>query len=392
MSQSERPSCFRRDAVVVGGCGHAGLLLGIALASRDASVASYDTSKAAVAAVRAGQLPFHEPDAELARRAVLAAGRLTVTTDPAFIRGAEHVIIAIDGTVEDAFSACAGYLNDRQLLVLCSTVRPGDTARLEKLVADLGIDLDVAYCPERTAQGQAMSERFELPQIVASRTERGAERAARLFRLLTPAVVPMSPEEAELAKLFANAWRYISFAAANELYAIANDRGLDYERIRQGMMLDYPRAASLPAAGLTAGPCLRKDTIGLIEASAAFAIGEAAVAANDGLADYLVGRLTRRHDLAGMRVGILGMAYKGGSDDTRASLAYRLERMLAGRVRQVLCTDPLVTSDPRLVPLTDVLDLADMLIVAVPHQEYRNLHTDKPVADVWGVTGRGVRV
>jgi UDP-N-acetyl-D-mannosaminuronic acid dehydrogenase len=237
-----------------------------------------------------------------------------------------------------------------------------------------------------------MSERFELPQIVASRTERGAERAARLFRLLTPAVVPMSPEEAELAKLFANAWRYISFAAANELYAIANDRGLDYERIRQGMMLDYPRAASLPAAGLTAGPCLRKDTIGLIEASAAFAIGEAAVAANDGLADYLVGRLTRRHDLAGMRVGILGMAYKGGSDDTRASLAYRLERMLAGRVRQVLCTDPLVTSDPRLVPLTDVLDLADMLIVAVPHQEYRNLHTDKPVADVWGVTGRGVRV
>ncbi len=392
MPQSNSAVSFCRDAVVVGGCGHVGLPLAIALASTGASVASYDINKPAVAAVGAGQLPFYEPGAELALSEVLAAGRLTVTTDPAFIRRAEHVIVAIDGTVEDTFAACARYLTDRQLLVVCSTVQPGDIARLEKLVADLGVDVDLAYCPVRMAGGQAMTELFTLPQIVASRSEQGAERAARLFERLTSTMVAMSPEEAELAKLFANAWRYISFAAANELYAIASDRGLDYERIRQGVIGDYPRAAGLPAAGLTAGPCLRRDTIGLIGSSAAFGIGQAAVAANDGLADYLIGRLVRRHDLAHMRVGILGMAFKAGSDDTRASLGYRLKQVLAGRTREVLCTDPLVTSDPALLPLTTVVDLADLLIVAVPHPEYEHLHTAKPVADVWGVTGRGVRI
>jgi UDP-N-acetyl-D-mannosaminuronic acid dehydrogenase len=265
-------------------------------------------------------------------------------------------------------------------------------ARLEKIVADVGLGVDIAYCPERIAEGQAMTELFELPQIIASRTEQGTQRAAALFGRLTSSIVLMSPEEAELAKLFTNAWRYISFAAANELYAIANDRGLDYERIRQGMMLDYPRSGGLPQAGLTAGPCLRTDTTGLIESCGAFGLGQAAVAVNEGLADYIVGRLVRRHDLGRMRVGILGMAYKGGSDDVRASLAYRIKLMLTGRAREVLCTDPLVTSDPSLLPMAEVMDLADLLIVTVPHPEYEGLHTAKPVADIWGVTGRGVRI
>lgn len=355
-------------------------------------MASYDLSKSAVAAVGAGRLPFREPGAETALRTAVESGRLTSTTDPAFIRGAEHVIVAIDGTVDDILTGCGRFLSEGQLLAVCSTVQPGDVARLEKLVAEVGVDVDVAYCPIRTAQGMAMTELFELPQIVASRTERGTDRATRLFRRLTRVIVPMSPEEAELAKLFANAWRYISFAAANELYAIANDRGQDYERIRQGLTQDYPRADGLPRAGLTGGPWLLKDTFRLLQSSAAFGIGQAAAAANEGLADYLVGRLVRRHDLARLRVGILGMSVKSGSDDIRASLSYRLKAMLAGRARQVLCTDPVVTADPELIPLHDVLDLSDLLIVAVPHPEYEGLHTEKPVADIWGVTGRGVRV
>ena len=377
---------------MVGGCGHVGLSLAISLANRAMSVAAFDINKTAVTSVGIGQLPFHEPGAELGLREALYSGRLVVTMDPAYIRNAEHVIVAIDGNVEDTFAAVGRYLASRQLLVLCNTLQPGDTARLEKLVADIGIDVDIAYCPERIAEGKAMTELGELPQIVASRTEQGLDRAARLFRRLTSGIVHMPPEEAELAKLFSNAWRYISFAAANEMYAIANDRGLDYERIRRGLIRDYPRAAGLPPAGLTAGPCLRRNVVALIQSSGAFAIGRAAVAANEGLADYVAGRLVQRYDLAHMRVGILGMAYKSGSDDIRGSLAYRLKHVLTGRTREVLCTDPLVTSDPDLLPLSQVLDLADLLIVAVPHPEYEALHTVKPIADIWGVTGHGVQV
>jgi UDP-N-acetyl-D-mannosaminuronic acid dehydrogenase len=383
---------FCREVVVVGGCGHVGLPLAIALASRGKSVACYDIAAAAVAAVSSGRVPFREPGAEPALRAALAAGLLTATGDPAVIGSAEHIIVTTDGPVEDSLAGCSPYFADGQLLVLRSTVRPGATARLEKLAAELGLDADVAFCPERIAEGQAMTELFELPQIVSSRTDRGLERATRLFRTLTPALVPMSPEEAELAKLFTNAWRYISFAAANQLYAIANDRGLDYERIRQGMLLDYPRAAGLPPAGLAAGPCLPKDTAGLVEASDGFAIGQAALVANKGMADYLVARLAQRYDLAGLTVGILGMAFKAGSDDIRASLSYRLARLLAARGATVLCTDPLVRGDRSLVPLRHVLHRADLLVVAAPHPEYRRLPAGLPVADIWGVTGRGVLV
>jgi UDP-N-acetyl-D-mannosaminuronic acid dehydrogenase len=383
---------FCRDVVVIGGCGHIGLPLAIALAAKGARVACFDISAEAVRAVGSGVLPFREPGAEPVLRAALADGRLLATTDPAVISAAEHVVVTVDGAAEHSLASRASYLTDGQLLVLRSTVRPGATARLEKLAADLGLNLDVAFCPERIAEGQAMTELFELPQIVASRTERGLERAARLFRLLTPALVPMSVEEAELAKLFTNAWRYISFAAANQLYQIANDRGLDYERIRQGMMLDYSRAAGLPRAGLAGGPCLPKDTIDLIDIAADFALGRAALSANEGLADYLVDRLARRYDLARLCVGILGMAFKGDCDDTRSSLSYRLRRLLGARALEVLCTDPLVTSDPGLVPLEDVLARADLLVVAAPHGQYRALRTTRPVCDVWGVTGRGVRI
>jgi UDP-N-acetyl-D-mannosaminuronic acid dehydrogenase len=392
VAEPGREFCCSRDVVVVGGCGHVGLPLAVALASRGASVTCYDTSKDAVDAVSAGVLPFHEPGCEHRLHAALAAGRLTATTRPSVIASAEHIVVTVSGQVENSVAACGRYFRDGQLLVLRSTVPPGATARLEKLAADLGIDADVAFCPERIAEGRAMTELFELPQIVASRTERGLERAARLFRRLTTAVVPMSPEEAELAKLFTNAWRYVSFAAANQMYAIANDRGLDFERIRQGMLLDYPRAAGLPPAGFAAGPCLPKDTAELAAASAGFTLGRAALAANEGLAEYILGRLALRHDLAETRVGILGLAFKADSDDTRASLSYQLKRLLAGRAREVLCTDPLVRSDPAALSLAAVLARADLLIIAAPHPQFRRLDTELPVADIWGITGRGVRI
>jgi UDP-N-acetyl-D-mannosaminuronic acid dehydrogenase len=92
-----------------------------------------------------------------------------------------------------------------------------------------------------------------------------------------------------------------------------------------------------------------------------------------------------------MTVGILGMAFKAGSDDPRESLAYKLRKILLLKARETLCTDPYI-ADERFQPLDEVLDRADLLVIAAPHAEYRSLRTDKPVADMWGVTGRGMAV
>jgi UDP-N-acetyl-D-mannosaminuronic acid dehydrogenase len=381
---------FGLDVVVIGGCGHVGLPLAIAFADRGARVGIYDTSEAAVATVNAGQLPFDEPGAAGVLERVVTDGRLKASADPSIVGSAEHVVVVIGTPVDEhlnpdqtaiprALGGCAPFLRNGQLLILRSTVFPGVTALVEKMVAGLGVSIDVAFCPERIAEGKAMTELFELPQIVSARSPRGLERASALFGRLTDTIVELTPEEAELAKLFTNVWRYIKFAAANQFYMMANDRGLDFERIRQGLTTDYPRAADMPGAGFAAGPCLFKDTMQLAAFNNNnFTLGHTAMTINEGLPLYLV--------------GILGMAFKGGSDDIRSSLSYKLKRVLEFKADTVLCADPYVAVDENLLPQEEVIARSDLLIIATPHPEYREMEIDKPVADIWNVLGRGVRV
>jgi UDP-N-acetyl-D-mannosaminuronic acid dehydrogenase len=395
---------FSNDVVVIGGGGHVGLPLAIALADRGSKVVVYDVSEKAVQTIAGGRVPFLEPGAEPVLQRVIAEGRFSASTDPAVVATAENVIVVIGTPVDEhlnpdpnaipaALAGCAKYFRNGQLLVLRSTVYPGVTALVERMVADLGIDVPVAFCPERIAEHKAMEELYSLPQIVSSRSDDGRARAAALFGTLTDTIVHLEPEEAELAKLFTNTWRYIKFAAANQFYMMANDRGLDFERIRKGLTQDYPRAQDMPGAGFAAGPCLFKDTMQLAAFSDnKFSLGHSAMLVNEGLPLYVVSQLEKRFPLSELTVGILGMSFKAASDDIRSSLSYKLRRVLKFKAKAVLGTDPYVSEDidDTLLPLDDVLEKADLLIIATPHSEYRDLVTDKPIADVWNLQGDGV--
>ena len=107
---------------------------------------------------------------------------------------------------------------------------------------------------------------------------------------------------------------------------------------------------------------------------------------NEGLPLHIVGDLRRRYDLGKMTVGLLGMAFKSESDDTRASLSYKFKKMLDGFAREVLTTDPFVTADPDLLPLDEVVARSDLLILCTPHSGYKTADLKgKPVVDVWGI-------
>jgi UDP-N-acetyl-D-mannosaminuronic acid dehydrogenase len=392
---------FSRDVAIIGGCGRVGLPLGIAFADRGLRVTLLDINAAAVEQINRGTLPFREEGAARLLADAVAAGRLTASTDPAVVSDAENVVVVLGTPIDEylspdldaiprALRATAGAFVDGQLLVLRSTVYPGVTARVEKAIADLDASVDVAFCPERIAEGRAMTELFSLPQIVAARGDRSRERAATLFRRLTDSIVHLEPEEAELAKLFTNTWRYVKFAIANQFFMIANDSGLDFDRIRQALMEDYPRAADLPGAGFAAGPCLFKDTMQLAAFNNNnFALGHAAMLVNEGMPLYLVSRLESAYDLAGLTVGILGMAFKAESDDRRSSLSYKLRRLLRAKAGNVLCTDPYVDEDPTLLPLADVLTGSDVLIIGAPHRDYAGLAVDVPIIDIWNLRGDG---
>lgn len=396
--QAEQP---KHDVCVVGGCGHVGLPLAMCFAKEGKSVVILDINEEAIAKVASGEMPFMENDAEDLLKEVVSSGRLGVSSDPEVITRSDNVVLImgtpVDAHLNPAFSVIIKavrkylpYFRDGQLIVLRSTVYPGTSKKIEKLFRDAGLSVDVAFCPERIVEGHALRETYELPQIVSGFSHRGVQKARALFSVFGDDVIELAPMEAELAKLYTNVWRYMKFAVANQFYMIATDHGLDYYKIREAMTHNYPRAQDLPKAGFAAGPCLFKDTMQLAAFSNnSFFLGHAGMLVNEGLPGYVINRLSARYPLQTMVVGILGMAFKGNSDDPRESLAYKLRRMLEIECREVLISDPYVM-DERVVSAEELIARCDLLVVGAPHDVYRDLDLgNKTVIDIWDFFGNG---
>ena len=263
-----------KKVVIVGGGGHVGLPLGLVLADSGFETISLDISADTVETINSGRMPFIEVGAQELLNKSLANKSFCATTDHKVIESADVVIIVIGTPVDEhlnpdpnavvsAVSACMPYMNSKQLVILRSTVFPGVTERVKNLLAASNLFPEVTFCPERILEGHALKELRELPQIIGATSESGAKRASELFIKLGVKTIVVTPEEAELAKLFTNVWRYIKFAAANQFWLMSNEAGLDFSRIREAISFDYPRASDLPNAGFSAGPCLFKDTMQL---------------------------------------------------------------------------------------------------------------------------------
>ena len=172
---------------------------------------------------------------------------------------------------------------------------------------------------------------------------------------------------------------------------ITTSAGVDYERVMKGVKFNYPRLDGLSTAGFAAGPCLLKDTIQLnAYANNKFFLGQAAMNVNEGLILFIEEKLSKKYDLCNMTVGLLGMAFKPDNDDTRSSLSYKMKKVMLFKAKEVLTTDPYVTGDTELNSLEEVLERSDLLILCVPHKQYKDLKVNgKPVVDVWGYLGNG---
>jgi UDP-N-acetyl-D-mannosaminuronic acid dehydrogenase len=387
------------DLVIVGGCGHVGLPLALSLAETGYRVGVNDIDAAKIESVQHGEVPFRENGASELLHELLPSGRLEFGTSASMVARTRAVILVI-GTPIDEFMNPSVTVFDRvieeliphiqpgTLIVLRSTVFPGTTEGVERRLRQAGVDATVVFCPERIAEGHALDEVKSLPQLIGASTDEGFDRARNLFEPLGMQLVRTNTLEAELAKLLTNTWRYMKFAIANQFFQIAHRSGLDYGRVLDAIRRDYPRAADLPGPGFAAGPCLLKDTMQLAAFTPDhFPMGQAAMQINEGMPNYIVDTLNSRQPLAGRTLGILGMAFKGDSDDPRASLSYKVRKLAAFKGARVLCTDPYV-ADSTFVSLDEVLKSADVLVIGAPHRDYRGLELDgRDVVDIWGITG-----
>jgi len=397
--------------VAVIGLGRIGLPLAISFADRGLRVLGVDISTERLQAVRDARMPFEEPGAQEALDRVHAAGTLEVTDRVADAAMADHIVITL-GTpslshieidmsdIRSALDDLLGHLRPGHTIVLRSTIAPGTTdfvagylAKHRGLVS--GVDVFVAHAPERIAAGRFFEEIQTLPCIVGGIGEESGERVGALFSIFGAPIVQTTPVQAELAKIWTNILRYANFALPNLLMMDCEQHGANVFDVIELINRDYPRGG-IASPGFTAGTCLRKDFAFSEERSNAPGMLLAVSRVNESVPLFLVEGMKRRlGSLNGRKIAVLGLAFKGNTDDDRDSLAYKLVRLLERELADVEVHDPrLAIPTP---PFEDAVTGADAVVVAANHDEFRGaepLHLiaslaggDALVVDPWNCFG-----
>jgi len=391
----------KSNVCIIGGLGHVGLPLGIALANQGTEVTLYDLDQKKIDLVSQGKMPFLEEGAQDLLNKVLNK-TLFISDNKTSILENYFIVIVIGTPVDEHlnpqftvfkkfFDEILDFITDDQHIIFRSTVFPGTTEKIKEYLSSKGKNPKMSFCPERIAQGFAIRELQNLPQIVASFDESSHKEATELFTKLTKETIPLEPFEAELAKIFINVWRYIQFSISNQFYQIATHQNLDWYRIYEAITRNYPRAEGFPTAGFAAGPCLFKDTMQLAAFSNNnFFLGHAAMLINEGLPNFIVQRLKEKFPLNEKTVGILGMSFKANNDDKRDSLSYKLKKILEIEAQKVLCSDVYI-KEPGFISPKNLIEEADIVILGSPHREYHEfkIPKDKILVDVWNSFGRG---
>jgi UDP-N-acetyl-D-mannosaminuronic acid dehydrogenase len=403
-------------SVAIIGMGRVGLPLGIAFARAGLRVFGVDADPTRCREIELGKMPFHEPGSEQTLLEVVNAGTLTVHQDPGeAVPQADVIILCVAtplaadlradyGQLRAALDGLAPHLRPGQLLILRSTVSPGTLLKvvlphLREHVPDVAERLLLAACPERIAEGKALQELTELPEIVGGKDAESTQATAALFRVLNPnkKLHLTDPTSAELAKLFTNVYRYVNFALANEFAILAEYYRVDAHGIVGMVNEDYPRA-NIPRPGPAGGPCLSKDGYFLVEELTLPDFVLLAWKLNDTMPAHVVRRLARRLarygvELAGTPVAVLGQTFKRDSDDIRQSPAMRATEILRREGADVRTHDPFIPGPA----MHEVLTGAKAFILATNHSAYDSLSPEDLTAsmeeprvglDCWGVLDR----
>jgi UDP-N-acetyl-D-glucosamine dehydrogenase len=400
--------------VAVVGLGYVGLPTGIALAAAGLEVIGIDVSERRLADIKEGSADLLASDQERLAE-VIAADQLTLTCAADATREADAVLVCVPTPVDEErrpdlrflAAACESVVEQArvgQLIVLTSTSYVGTTRQL--LAAPLarrglepGVDVHVAFSPERIDPGNTTWRQEAVPRVVGGVTPACTRAAGGLIGKIAARVHPVSSlEAAELTKLYENSFRAVNIAFANEVAGLGRRFGLDpLEVIEAAGTKPYGFMKFYPGPGV-GGHCIPCDPHyllwGLREAQATAPVLERAM---EGIAQRprdVVARATellerRNTGVACARVLLVGVAYKPGIQDTRESPALEILQELWGLGATVAYHDPLVQSLPLgeggallsvQEPRPEDFDLA-IVVTAHPDFDYTWLDSFEQVLD-----------
>ncbi|PSP77018.1 UDP-glucose 6-dehydrogenase [Halobacteriales archaeon QS_1_68_20] len=362
--------------VSIVGSGYVGTTVAACLADLGHEVVNVDVDEDVVVAINDGSAPIHEPGLD-ERIADHAGSRLRATTDYGAVRETDVTFLALptpsneDGSIDTAaVEAGARSLGEAlaekesdHLVVVKSTVIPGTT---EEVVAPtvseasgeaVGEGFDVATNPEFLRMGSAVADFLDPDKIVFGTDDgRGLDRLRAVFDpLLEQAdatVFETGIREAETIKYANNAFLASKVSLINEIGNVCKEYGVDTYEVAAALGLDHRISERFLRSGLGwGGSCFPKDVDALI--AAAHDAGydpellEAAVSVNDRQPERLLELLDRHVDVAGQQVGVLGLAFKPGTDDVRGSRAIPVVEGLRERGADVVAYDPVAVENLR---------------------------------------------
>tara|TARA_Y100001970_G_scaffold260899_1_gene343427 strand:- start:4867 stop:6036 length:1170 start_codon:yes stop_codon:yes gene_type:complete len=389
---------MKSDILIVGGAGHIGLPLGLLLANKGKKVVLYDKDKKNLNKINNLEMPFFEIDGKKLLKKNF--NKIIVTSNKNYIKNSKIIIICIGTPVKDGkpdlkfffkmFKEIKNYLTPDKLIIIRSSIYPGTCSNVQKY---LGKNYkNISYCPERVVQGRSIVELPKLPQIISGLSNKSIKDSKKLFKLICKKIIITSILEAELIKLFSNAWRYINFSISNQFYMICEKFNIDFKNLRKNMIDGYQRNKGIPTAGFAAGPCLYKDTAQLNAfLKDSFTLGKTATSINQNFPKFIFNKMKKKYGnkLIKKKIGILGVAFKSDIDDVRDSLSIELWKYLKRKKMKVYISDEFVKMK-EVINKNNLIKKSDIVIIGAPHTVYKKLKIpkNKYLIDSWGLFER----
>lgn len=393
------PSDFRDKKICVIGLGFVGLTLATVMAQRGFDVTGVEIREDLVSLISSGNAHFFEPDLASSLNDVVINKKLVVCNEIPDNCQSTVFVITVGTPVDDEKNVnlnsiiavtqeISKHLKNGDLVILRSTVKLGVTRNVVcPILHKTGKLFEIAFCPERTVEGQAMVELNYLPQIIGSDTISTSVRAGNIFQFITPTVVRVSNfETAEMIKLVDNTRRDVMFGFSNEIAKICDSIGVNASEVISSGRFGYSRT-DIPVPGLVGGPCLSKDSYILSESLQSYNIKPEIILAARKVNEnqpresvFFLSKFIKKNNFPDKKltISLLGIAFKGTppTDDLRGTTAKIVldELKLLFPLATFRGYDPVVSNEDvknfGLIPFENVYDATegcDVIIILNNH-------------------------
>ena len=388
--------CKDKHKIAIIGMGYVGLPLSLLLA-RNYSVIGFDVDASRIEKMQEWVPTISEPGVSELMNDTEVKKNISYSSNSDDLKDAKVKIVTVGTPYESkidyidysqingALEIISGKINRGDIIILKSTVPPGTTngivkVKLENLGFRVPEDIGLSFSPERMVEGQALNDFKTLPKIIGASDPETLKICSEIIGSLGGKVIKVSSiETAEMIKMVDNYSRFVFLGLTNEFALISEKVGVDVLELINAAKDNYPRNSGLllPGPGV-GGSCLNKDPY-ILRAhmkknGLTLKMVECATYVNSNM-PYHVCELVERYAVNRKTLTILGVAFKGDTNDTRFTPAYQIYNYLNDKGFKITLSDPYVSDSKFHIEKNEFAALrnSDIMLILTDHRQYKGM-------------------